>query len=358
MMFGPTVLSTGTGVLYSRNDEYYIVTAWHNVTGLHSHSLTHLSEAKAVPDRIVASVPVNIQGAGVIRTPVVLPLHDEERASFFVHPENWPRIDVVAIPFDPATAVLEMAMADGQVRQMHANLLEMGPPGVSTQLCPVQKYLAPASKVREAWLDTVEVTEELFIPGYPENVHDYYAQPVWKRATIASSVQQGWNRERKFLVDSASKRGMSGSPVLHYSPKGIVRVLGTTHQFNQDVAILAGIYVGRIGVIGDSDPQIGTVWHASVIDEIIDGRSHELLPEEIEVSGRILDEAILQQLGTCSRQGLDNIRNDQLPSRHYVLHRLLEALKGRVSPQRAMVALLHAADHYDGPLVSEEGAAA
>lgn len=355
MRFDSTVLAIGTGVLYERDGQHFIVTAWHNVTGLHPETMQHLSAEGGVPDNIVASIVISRGEFGAHRMSIVLPLSDEEKALFYIHPKNWPRVDVAAIPFDPAAPhTFEMNLSDGTARTALISLLDTGNTGIPAALCPVQKYLVPNDDVAQRWLDTVEVTEELFIPGYPHNVQDYYSQPVWKRATIASSVQTGWNREPKFLIDSASKSGMSGSPVLYYNPNGEVRILGSTYRFAQDVAILAGIYVGRLGVTKEADPQIGTVWHRSVIDEIIDGKFYERLPYEIELSSRELEAAAKEALIGCSRKGLENVKNPQMPSRFYVRNSLLERICGRASPQRALEAVLEAAEAYDGPFVPDE----
>lgn len=197
-------------------------------------------------------------------------------------------------------------------------------------------------------------TEELFIPGYPQNIHDYYAQPVWKRATVASSVQLGWNRESKFLIDCASKSGMSGSPVLYYNGNGEVRIKGSTYYFQQDAAILAGVYAGRLGVTKEADPQIGTVWHRSVIDEIIEGQCFERLPFEIELPLRELEAAAREVFATISLVGLENIRNPEAPSRFFTRQRLMKYINGRASPERALNAILSVAESYDGPFVSDD----
>lgn len=355
MRFGPTVLSIGTGVLYERAGQYFIITAWHNVTGLHPETLNHLSKNGGVPDNIVVRMVVRHLGIGLQRMEIILPLFGEEGALFHIHPKNWPRIDVVAIPFDPTADHVGEIREDGKVRKYSISLLSIiAGTGVSGELCPVQKFLVPAEDVTRKWLESVEVTEELFIPGYPHNVQDYYSEPVWKRATIASSVQTGWNREPKFLVDSASKSGMSGSPVFYYSPNGEVRIMGSTYRFDQDVAILVGIYVGRIGVTKEADPQVGIVWHKSVIDEIIEGKLFERLPAEIEISPRVLEAAVKEALSSCSRKGLENVNNPDMPSRFYLQNRVLEIVDGRASPKHALDEILAIAQTYDGPLIPGE----
>ncbi|MEO1868891.1 MAG: hypothetical protein ABGX80_03275 [Cobetia sp.] len=355
MRFGKTELSIGTGMVYLHQGEYFIVTAWHNLSGLHSETLRPLSDNLAIPDNVVVNFAVNVAGGMTVRYPIVLPLVDEEKSLFFVRKDNWPRVDVAAILFDPDESYLaELHLSTGEVREVSMSLT-MGVMGVGkTEVCPIQKYLVPSQEVENKWLESVEVTEELFIPGYPYNVQDFYSQPVWKRATIASSVQQGWNREPKFLIDSASKSGMSGSPVLYYSPNGEVRINGARYQFDQDVAILVGVYVGRVGVTGNADPQIGTVWNQSVIKEIVQNRCYEKLPHEIELSDDELHENMQEVLAGCSRKGLENIKNEDVPSRFYVRHRLMEKINGRASLDRALVAVLKAAKDYDGPLVPDE----
>ncbi|SEI89471.1 hypothetical protein [Frateuria terrea] len=353
MRFGDTVLSYGTGLLYERLGQFFIITAWHNVTGLHSETLRPLNKHLAIPDNIVASIVAVWPGMGSGRLPLTLPLADEEKALFYIHPVNWPRVDVVAIPFDPAAEhSLEGVLSNGEVMREGIRLAAAS--GPAAEICPVQRYLVP-DHVATAWINDVDVTEELFIPGYPLNIQSHLAEPVWKRATVASSVQAGWNGERKFLIDSASQSGMSGAPVVYYNAKGVVRIGGMTMHLDREAAILAGIYVGRMGVRNDRDPQIGTVWHASVIDEIIDGRCHEHLAAEIELTNSALEAAVVESLRTCSREGLENLNNPQMRSRFYVQHEVLKRISGRAKPQRVLDAVVDMAQRYKGPLVPDEG---
>lgn len=355
MRFNETELSVGTGVIYCLDKSYFIVTAWHNLSGLHSETLENLSKKGGRPNNVVVNLAVSYAHHGVVRQSITLPLNDEEKSLFFIHPENWPRIDVAVIPFDPtATHLSELYRSTGEVRKVQMCLTTPMADGTKADICPVQKYFVPDESIRRKWLEAVEVTDELFIPGYPQNIHDYHGQPVWKRATVASSVRHGWNRQPKFLIDSASKSGMSGSPVLYYSPSGTVKILGSRYMFAQDVAILAGIYVGRLGVEGEADPQIGTVWKQSVIDEIIHAKCFENLPEEIELSNAELLENATRALGGCSKKGLDNVLNTEMPSRYYVREKLMKQINGRASPERALQAVVDAAATYDGPLVPDE----
>lgn len=355
MRFGRTRLAIGTGVVYERGGKFYIVTAWHNLTGRHPDNLKFQSEQNAVPDNVVVSVTVSHGEFGAVRHSVVLPLIDENKALFLIHPMGWPRVDVVAIPFDPTQPLkMELYKFDGEIKEVYMLLIDKSVTNFPTDLCPIQRYLVPSTDVGTLWLNDVAVTEELFIPGYPHNLQDYYAQPVWKRATIASSVQKGWNGQAKYLVDSASKSGMSGSPVLYYSPKGVVDVGGHSYRFAQDIAILAGIYVGREGVTDKADPQVGIVWHQSVIDEIIDGGIFEKLPFEIEISPSELEAAVNEEFKKSSRVGLDNVLNPKANSRYIVRDRVLRRIKGRAVPEQVVQAVVRLAEVYEGPLVPED----
>lgn len=355
MRFEKTILAIGTGVVYERDGKSYVVTAWHNLTGRHPDNLKFQSAQNAVPDNVVVNIVVSRGAFGASRMSIILPLMDENQALFLIHPTGWPRVDVAAIPFDPmGNLKFEFHKFDGGVVEGLISLLDTGTTNIPAELCPIQRYLVPDQAVIDLWMNNVEVTEELFIPGYPHNVQDYYSQPVWKRATIASSVQDGWNRQSKFLVDSASKSGMSGSPVLYYSPKGAVSVGGSSYRFDTDVAILAGVYVGREGVTDQADPQIGIVWHRSVIDEIIDGGCFERLPYEIEISSYELDQAINDELKTSSQKGLNNILNPKMPSRYIVRDRVLQSIKGRAMPAKVVEAVVRMAEIYDGPLEPDD----
>lgn len=106
MRFDETVLAIGTGVLYEKDGQNFIVTAWHNVTGLHPETMRYLSDTGASPNNILATIAMTTTDQGssegvTVRLSVELPLQDDDKALFYIHPTNWPRVDVVAIPFDP-----------------------------------------------------------------------------------------------------------------------------------------------------------------------------------------------------------------------------------------------------------------
>lgn len=334
MRFNETNLSTGTGFIYQSGDYYYIVTAWHNLTGLHSELMIPLSKNGGIPNNLIASVAF-YSNSHVARLPIIIPLVDTDKSLFMVHPKRWPRIDVAVIPFNPKSDYdLDFELDDNNKTRVPLSSIES-----ALALCPIQQYLLPNKGLSQQWLSSVDVTEELFIPGYPLNIHDYYSQPVWKRATIASSVQRGWNSEPKFLIDTASKNGMSGSPVIFYNTNGTLKIRETTYLLSGQAAILAGVYVGRLGVSHEVDPQIGVVWHQSVIDEIINGCNFEYLSDELQLHTDELEIKAESAITQCEKHiDLPNINSDS-SIYHYVYKKLMRDIDGRASPIRAEQAI-------------------
>lgn len=76
----------------------------------------------------------------------------------------------------------------------------------------------------------------------------------------------------KFLVDTASRPGMSGSPVIKHTFGGF-GVPGGLAFASGPASKLVGVYSGRIGAEDEMKAQLGVVWHIDLVGEIIRGRS-------------------------------------------------------------------------------------
>ncbi len=70
-------------------------------------------------------------------------------------------------------------------------------------------------------------------------------------------------------LDTATREGMSGSPVIQYRRRA-VSFIGN-HGQTDFHAQFVGIYSGRIIPRDFFEAQLGKVWKADCIDEIIDG---------------------------------------------------------------------------------------
>lgn len=350
MRFDQTILAVGTGVLYEHTGNTYIVTAWHNFTGRHTETFSCLSQNQAIPNNVIAEIPF-VSGQLVARIGLSIPLFDHEKASFLIHPKNWPRIDVVAIPFDQDEIhMLEATLPDGSTLKFPFQRNREEP---VMEVCPVQNFEYKHTAV-DLWFKALDVAEELYIPGFPENISDVYGSPVWKRATTASSPRQGWNKEPKFLVDCASKGGMSGAPVFYHNNHGQIRVNGNSYSFSTPASILTGIYVGRIGGTTEFEAQIGVVWHRSVINEIIEGGTYEKHPDYIQASLSQIREATQRTLSMYTQENIEEMRCGKHIYVQYASKLIWAAVEGRTDMEVVRAELLEALADFRGPFKAKQ----
>lgn len=114
------------------------------------------------------------------------------------------------------------------------------------------------------------VGDDVFILGFPlknENTNNF---AIWKRGSIATEYSFKYKEKHIFLVDSLTKDGMSGSPVVFISnyfsmPDGNMGISSTP------MIKFLGVYSGREPSIEGSVPQLGLVWKSIYIEEIING---------------------------------------------------------------------------------------
>ena len=115
----------------------------------------------------------------------------------------------------------------------------------------------------------IEAGADCFIVGFPERLTGPEATPIWKRASIASKPSLNYNSEPVFLCDTASRPGMSGSPVFAkaYGDFGREGTERRTKFFGFWTKFI-GIYSGRNGANQDGF-QLGRVWRPEIIEQII-----------------------------------------------------------------------------------------
>lgn len=190
---------------------------------------------------------------------VSIPLYGKSgSANWMVHPTAGEQVDLIAIPLD--------------------GLIERDVLVAETLARPINEF---GSKRLQAFIG-----DELMIVGFPRNLHSH-GLPLFKRATFASEptlfedkipVADGSN-PRQVLVDSATREGMSGSPVIHVKRSMILRGHGDD-EFDDllDSHKFYGIYSGRL-IDVDEDPtvndffaaQIGIIWPSPLIDRVVQG---------------------------------------------------------------------------------------
>lgn len=251
----------GTGFLWRRGERLFVITNLHNVTAWNRVQSKALSETGFRPNEVEIALrfrwgtdDARFQAG---RRGLHWPLYDSDGAPIWlVHPTLGDAVDVVAIEINVSG---ERAVND------------LGEPGTL--------FTLPANDGQ--WVNfPLEPGQDAFVLGYPEGLDGGLGFPIWKRASIASEPLSDLDGLPKLYIDTATRKGMSGSCVVVVRRGFAVPDGGTVADaLLGDSFQLLGVYSGRVG----SDPlgvQLGIVWKRSVIDEIIDGGRRGATPED------------------------------------------------------------------------------
>ena len=226
-------MGVATGFIWKHGQQHYLITNWHVITGRNTQ--TGKLELPARPDTFRALF--NIRTGDFGKSEAFIEVRDNNgRPLWLVHP-NGGRVDVVVLP------------------------INLSGPTAAVDLSPINSYTSKPLRT--------QIGMEVFILGYPFGM-DPPGFPVWKRGTIATEPDLVRMTAGYYLVDTASRPGMSGAPVILRSWSNDF-VEGSVRAFADEPASnLIGIYSGRLHAASD-EAQIGMVWHQSYIEEIIAG---------------------------------------------------------------------------------------
>lgn len=241
--FNDLKLPEATGFVWKRRDSFYLITNWHVVTATNIFTRRLLLCGGSRPNRI--QCPFVIRMGEFERETINIPIRDEnDEPLWLVHAAQKIRpVDIVAIP-------------------LNADALK----GKVT-LFPVNE-LAPGRIA-------IMIGMDVFILGYPFGSGPP-SFPVWKRGSIASEPDLVRMTTGYYLIDTASRPGMSGSPVILRSWKAhVMESSNFTAMTDGTIDRVIGIYSGRKDD-APGEAQIGMVWHADYIDDIIDGNKRDV----------------------------------------------------------------------------------
>ena len=336
-------LAVGTGVLYEKDNETYIVTAWHNISGRHTETLSLLSRKLAVPNNVVASIAVKTKKEGhigFIRIHIRIPLVENEQTTYYIHEQGYPKVDVVAIPIDlEKEYLMEVEIASGESIKLPIQLKSKHPNSLERNIISIQDCEFKIKEI-DNYEDYLYVSDDIFIIGYPKGITDYTMQPIWKRATIATAPHLGWKQQEQFLVDCASKQGMSGAPAIYYNRDGKINTGDIYSQGSQPISILHGIYVGRIGSTSELEAQIGKVWKRKVIDEIIDSKIYDFLSEELILSNSDIEKIIKKKWPTEDKEYSTKLLDEKTAYRYIFMHLIMKEINGRANKDNVLNLIL------------------
>jgi Trypsin-like peptidase domain len=229
---GGAALGTATGFVVERDTRRYLITNWHVASGRRSDNGAVLSPIGAVPVQL--AVLHNAAGTLGTWSARVEPLYDSGGAPRWrEHPTLRRQVDVVA---------LELTQTAGIA--VHAHDPWANSPGIA-----------------------VGVAQGVEIIGFPFGLTGGAGLGIWVRGSIATEPAFDYDNLPRFLVDSRTRPGQSGSPVLIYAVGGAVPMAdGSTAIMSGAVEQFLGVYSGRI----NDQSDLGYVWKASVVREIVD----------------------------------------------------------------------------------------
>lgn len=110
---------------------------------------------------------------------------------------------------------------------------------------------------------------DAFILGFPKGIAHQQLLPIWKRGSIATEPQIPHEGLPVFLLDTATREGMSGAPVLLRSYSGYGKADGSSVLGTGPFTRFIGVYSGRFGADDELAVQLGRVWHRPLIDELL-----------------------------------------------------------------------------------------
>ena len=233
MLFNEMLISTGTGFFWHHHDDCYLVTNWHNLSGIDAITKKNLDVKNACR-------PNKIRFQYYSRTD----------PNFTIHLEQALEIDGVKLWLEHPVYQNTVDVACMKIKNVDKNqFLAMNSPDL---------------------IDGIYgVSDDVFVLGFPLGIH-VRNLPAWKRATLASEPDINVDGDFKILVDTAGSKGMSGSPVIFYSTN-VHKIDGSFSMGTRKQAIFVGVYSGRVNRNDSLEAQLGIVWKKELIDEIING---------------------------------------------------------------------------------------
>lgn len=246
LMFEKHNLGIGTAFTYTLNGQTYLITNWHNVSGRHPETLKVIHNDAAIPNKLILHYPIDFNEdkslpsgeSKVGWSSVELDLYQDNVPVWYEHPEHGHNVDAIAIP---------LGFSGSKLKQANAKELDL-------------------EKI------TLRPSLDIFVLGYPRGMTGGAKLPIWKRGSIASEPDVDIDKLPKFFIDTATREGMSGSPVYAQQSGYIVPEdgVGPKDAIFGEARRFAGIYSGRVGD-DNFKAQLGIVWKESAITEIIRG---------------------------------------------------------------------------------------
>lgn len=238
-IIGDVILASATGFVVRRPDSSpLLITNWHVVAGRGFETREPIDALGRVPD--VLRIHHNANGS--LGTWVVMPerLYDESDNPLWLEdPVHGSRVDVVGLPLTNLQGVVHYAYSYS------------APSGHGAAELPAPMKWGPSDFVN--------------VIGFPFGWAGGGSLGIWVQGAIATEPDIDYRDLPRFLIDSRTRPGQSGAPVVIYKRNGWTTLAdGRPYMLHNVVALLIGVYSGRLSAESD----LGTVWKTSVIAAI------------------------------------------------------------------------------------------
>ena len=232
-----TCLWTGSAFFYEKWPDLYLITNWHNVTGVNPNTKELLSKTWGKPNFLKFRMYNKINENYSFHELYINLYTDEDmiNPTWLSHPILMESVDLVALKMGSIPVGSEcMAVNNNELGFEETTLL--------------------------AW-------DDVFILGFPLGLNQNWIFPIWKRGTIATEPEYDYWGKWIILVDTATRSWMSGAPVIFEKKWIFTGKNGNTLRWKKRWFLW--IYSGRLSWETEFEAQLWIIWKKHLIEEII-----------------------------------------------------------------------------------------
>ena len=211
----------GSGFLYFHNNSHHLVTAWHNCSGRNFVDKQPISKDGWVPSHMQIILPLvhpleahdgSEYGTFGFTTRLYFD-SEEEQPIWLVDAEQGSRLDIAVLPlsrFNEHPELVGEADREDLVHLVQALIGHTAPQHISV----VGRPTCFVAHKRPEFDARLEVADDVYAIGFPQAIAAGHGTAIWKRGSVASEPDLELQRRSAFLIDSATRPGLSGAPVV------------------------------------------------------------------------------------------------------------------------------------------------
>lgn len=254
---------SATGFFWTEAGRLYLITNWHVLSGRDPANRQPLDQIHGVlPDEIIYQRFIEDESFAETVEHMVALEQADGTFLWFEHPVYGSAVDVAAIEIP----VGKQYETEKGIKSTYVNPIQ----GTYSE-----SQLKDFENGNQWHSLRQEMGADLFVLGFPLGLKPTGHFPIWKRASVATEMDVLLEGKPAFLIDTATRKGMSGSPVISQSLTVIPR-LGLT-AVDRHLKFL-GIYSGRHVGEKVEEAQLGIVWRQELIREIVAARQQYKWP--------------------------------------------------------------------------------